>query len=166
MLEYRLYVKNSIRKDSFIGETKDTIEMLLVEGAAGRLYIFMLQLNPFANNHSFLAITRELCTPGNRRKTGIIIEFTITITSKASDAAELNMEEAVAQGKNALVNMKLAPSSLEPIQDAVDTSVVVVANIKSLSTTWSPLLDKVKLFTKLVDGIARVSGFADELCGL
>jgi hypothetical protein len=164
MLECRLHVKHSIRKDSFIGETKDTIEMLLVEGAAGRLYIFML--NPFVNNHSFLAITRELCNPGNRRKTGIIIEFTITTTSKASDAAELNMEEAVAQGKNALVNMKLAPSSLEPIQDAVDTSVAVVANIKFLSTTWSPLLDKVKLFTELVDGIAQVSGCADELCGL
>jgi hypothetical protein len=67
------------------------------------------------------------------------------------------MEEAVAQAKDALVHMKLAPSSLEPIQD-VDTSVAVVANIKSLSTTWGPLLDKVKLFTELVDGIAQVSG--------
>jgi hypothetical protein len=118
-------------------------------------------LNPFANNHSFLAITRELCkydSHGNRHKTGIIIEFTIITTSMASDAAGLNMEEAVAQAKDALVHMKLAPSSLEPIQDAVDTSVAVVANIKSLSTTWGPLLDKVKLFTELVDGIAQVSG--------
>jgi hypothetical protein len=159
VLECRLHVKHSIRKDGFIGKTEDTIEMLLVEGSAGRQYIFML--NPFANNHSFLAITRELCkydSRGNRRETGIIIEFTITTESKASDAAELNMEEAVAQGKNALVHMKLAPSPLEPIQGAVDTSVAVVANIKSLSTTWSPLLDKVKLFTKLVDGIAQVSG--------
>jgi phage-related minor tail protein len=68
------------------------------------------------------------------------------------------MEEAVAQAKDALVHMKPPPSSLEPIQGAVDTSVAVVANIKSLSTTWGPLLDKVKLFTELVDGIAQVSG--------
>jgi hypothetical protein len=73
------------------------------------------------------------------------------------------MEEAVAQGKDALVHMKLAPSSFEPIQGAVDTSVAVVANIKSLTTTWGPLLQKVKLFTELVDGIAHVSGRTDEL---
>ena len=118
-------------------------------------------LNPFANNQSFLAITRELCKYDshglNRRQTGIIIEFTIATTSTASDAAGLNMEEAVTQGKEALVRMNLAPSSLEQIQGAVDTSVAVVANIKSLSTTWSPFLDKVKLFSELVDGIAQVS---------
>ena len=161
MLECRLHVKHCIRKDVFIGVTKDAIEMLLDEGAAGRLYIYIFMLNPFANNLFFLAITRELCiydAHGNRRQTGIIIEFTITTTSTAFDATGLNMEEAVTQGKEALVRMNLAPSSLEPIQDAVDTSVAVVANIKSLSTTWSPLLDKVKLLSELFDGIAQVSG--------
>ena len=120
---------------------------------------FISMLNPFANNLFFLAITRELCiydAHGNRRQIGIFIEFTITTTSTASDAAGLNMEEAVTQGKEALVRMNLAPSSLEPIQDAVDTSVAVVANIKSLSTTWSPLLLKVKMLSELFDGIAQV----------
>jgi hypothetical protein len=45
VLECRLYAKHNIRKDNFIGGTKDVIELLLVEGAAGGLYIFML--NPF-----------------------------------------------------------------------------------------------------------------------
>jgi len=85
----------------------------------------------------------------------------IAATSKASDAAGLNMEEAVAQEKDALVHMKLAPSSFEPFQDAVGAS--VVTNIKSLTTTWGPFLQKLKLFTKLVDGIAHVSGRTDEL---
>jgi len=65
------------------------------------------------------------------------------------------MEEAIAKGKDALVHMKLAPSSFEPFQDAVDTSVAVATNIKSLTTTWGPFLQKLKLFTKLV---AHVSG--------
>jgi len=72
------------------------------------------------------------------------------------------MEEAVAQGKDALVHMKLAPSSFEPFQGAVDTSVAVVTNIKSLTTTWGRFLQKLELFTKLVDGIAHVSGQTDE----
>ena len=73
------------------------------------------------------------------------------------------MEGAVAQAKDALVRMKLAPSSIGPMQDVVNTSVAVAVNIKSLTTTWGPLLEKVKLFTELVDGIARVSGQTDEL---
>ena len=47
MLECRVRVKHSIRKDGFIGETKDAIEMLLVEGAVGRLYIFYFYVEPF-----------------------------------------------------------------------------------------------------------------------
>ena len=69
------------------------------------------------------------------------------------------MEAAVAEAKDALVHMKLAPSSIGPMQDAV----AVAANTTSLTTTWEPLLEKVKLFTELVDGIARVSSRTDEL---
>ena len=72
------------------------------------------------------------------------------------------MEEAVTEAKDALVHMKLAPSSIETAEGAVNTSVAVVANIKSLATTWGPLLEKVKLFTEFVDGIARVSDRTDE----
>ena len=86
----------------------------------------------------------------------------IDATSKASDAAGLNMEEAVAEAKDALVHVKLAPSSIEPMQGTVDASVAVVANINSLATTWGPLLEKVEWFTKFVDEIARVSGRTDE----
>ena len=114
----------------------------------------------FSNYHILLAITRELCkfdSRGNQRKTQVIIEFTIATTSKASDATEVNMEEAVVQGNDALLQMKMAPSSFEPIQGAIDTSVATATVIKSLSDTWDPLLQKVELFTKLVDGIAEVS---------
>lgn len=78
--------------------------------------------------------------------------------SKASDAPGLNMEEAVAQGKDALIHMMVAPSSLKPIQGTGNTSVAIVTNINSLSNTWGLLLQKVKLFSELVDGIAHVSG--------
>ena len=67
------------------------------------------------------------------------------------------MEEAVAKTNDARAHMNLAPSSIEPMQGSVNTSVVAVANIESLTTTWGPLLEKVKLFTKFVDEIARVS---------
>ena len=102
-----------------------------------------------------LAITRELYTynsQGNEHKTQIIIEFTIAVTSKA-----------VAEANDALVPMKLAPSPTEPMQGTVNTSVAVVTNINSLTTTWEPLLETVKLFTEFVDKIAHVSSLIDDL---
>ena len=42
ILECRLYVKHSILMDSYIGETKDEIELLLAEEAGGGGYIFVL----------------------------------------------------------------------------------------------------------------------------
>ena len=77
--------------------------------------------------------------------------------SNASDAAELNMEEAVAEVNDARVHMNMAPSSIEPMQGVVNTSVAVVANIERLTTSWGSFLEKVKLFTEFVDEIARVS---------
>ena len=67
------------------------------------------------------------------------------------------MKQAVVQGKDALDHMKSAPSSVvEPIQGAIDTSTTVANSVKSVSDTWGPLLQKIKLFTELVDGIAKV----------
>ncbi|KIM87374.1 hypothetical protein PILCRDRAFT_814882 [Piloderma croceum F 1598] len=139
MLECRVYAKHQIGSDDFIGGTKDMIESLLAEGPV---------------------ITRELYKHdalGNQHKTQIILEFMISAMPMASDAG-LNMEEAVAQGKDALDHMKLMSSSFEPIQGA---SVTVVTNISSLSDVWAPLLQKVKLFTKFVDTIAQVHPYAN-----
>jgi hypothetical protein len=143
--------------DDFIGGVKETVESLLAEGASGGLYLLILAL--LSNMSPPLVITRELYkhdAQGNQNQTQIIIEFTIVAISTASDAAGLNMKEAVAQGKNAIDQMTLAPLSVGQIQGAVDTSPTVIGNIKSMSNTWGPLLQKIKLFTELVDGIAKV----------
>jgi hypothetical protein len=113
-------------------------------------------------------ITRELYrdgSHGNQCKTQISLEFTITALSKvsAADATGLNMEEAVSQGKGAVDHMMLAPSSLGPIQGAVDTSAAVISHVKSMSSTWGPFLQKIKMFTELVDEIAKVRHASDWL---
>ena len=108
-----------------------------------------------------LAITRDLCeydAHGNQRKTQTIVEFIIVATSKASDTAELNMEAALTQGNYELDHMQLIHSSFEPIQGVVGTTAAVINDIKSFSgsDTWSPLLQKIRLFSELVDTIAEV----------
>jgi hypothetical protein len=66
------------------------------------------------------------------------------------------MEEAVTQQKNVFDSMMPAPSSIKPIQEAGDTSATGLNNIQSVSATWGPLLQKIKLFSELVDSIAEV----------
>ncbi|KIM79211.1 hypothetical protein PILCRDRAFT_74639, partial [Piloderma croceum F 1598] len=56
--------------------------------------------------------------------------------------------------------MKLVSSSVEPIQEAVDTSAAVLNDIKSVSDTWGLLLQKIKLFSELVDSISEVHPYA------
>jgi hypothetical protein len=159
MLDCRVYAKHRSRSDTFIGGTSGTIESLLAEGAAGgqRHIIY----------HSYAltipqlpAITRDLCkydVHGNQRKTQTIVEFTIVATSRVSNAAELNMGVAVTQVNDELDRMKPIQTSFEPIQEVVDTSATLMNDIKSLSDTWGPLLQKIRLFSELVDTIAEVS---------
>jgi hypothetical protein len=158
-LECRLYAKHNIRKDEFIGGTKDTVESLLAEAAAGGLCIVFSPLS--LNKYPLSVITRKLCkydSRGNQRNIQTIIQFTIAAVSNASnvDASGLNLKDAVAQAKDALDHIKQAPSSLEPIQGIVDASVTVLDNAKSLANIWGRLLQKVKLLTDLVDKIAEV----------
>ncbi|KIM85063.1 hypothetical protein PILCRDRAFT_817902, partial [Piloderma croceum F 1598] len=134
VLECRVHTKCKIGSNNFIGGTKDTVDSLLTEGAAG-------------------VVTRELCkfdvAHGNPCKTQTIIEFTIAAVPKASDAGVLNMEEAITQQRDVLDSMIPAPSLVTPIQETVDTS-----------ATWGPLLQKIKLFTELVDSIAEIHPYA------
>ena len=155
-----------MRKDDFIGGTKDTIESLLAEGAAGGLYIFLF---PTFANHLLSVISRELHkydSYANQRSTQVVIEFNIVAISQAADAARLNIGEAVAGGKEALGRMRPAPSPLEPIQGVTNASANVINNIKSVSNSWDPFLQKVKLFTELVDTIADVRDGTHTLHGL
>ena len=102
-----------------------------------------------AHKHLLSVVTRELCkfdaANGNPCKTQTIIEFMIAAVPKASDAGVLNMEEAITQQRDILDSMILAPLSVTPIQETIDTS-----------ATWGPLLQKIKLFSELVDSIAEV----------
>jgi hypothetical protein len=102
-----------------------------------------------AHKHLLSVVTRELCkfdaAHGNPCKTQTIIEFAIAAVPKSSDAGVLNMEEAITQQREVLESIIPAPSSVTPIQEIVDTS-----------ATWGPLLQKIKLFSELVDSIAEV----------
>jgi hypothetical protein len=120
----------------------------------------------FANENFLSAITREVCKydpRGNYRKTHTAVQFTIRAISEASNTAKLNTEHTIVQGNVVVDDMTPKPSSVEPIQGDIDTSAALINDFKSLSDAWGPLLQKIKLFSALVDSIAEVRDRADSL---
>jgi hypothetical protein len=66
------------------------------------------------------------------------------------------MDEAVDQAKEAFQH--IGPSSAEGVSacDAVVVAVDVTPSVSNVLTTWEPLLEKVKLFTEIMDKFAEV----------
>jgi hypothetical protein len=69
----------------------------------------------------------------------------------------MEMDDGVTRATAAFEQMKVAPSILEYIEDApAVTSTTTMENATSIAATWDPLLQRIKLFTEIVDGISEV----------
>jgi hypothetical protein len=108
-----------------------------------------------------LAVSRKLRKyepSGTSRECQTSIKFNIESIAKSADPLELEMDDAVARGKKEMKDMSSMPVAVDVIQGAIDTyqsTSGVVSNLPILPA-WEPFLEKVELFTKLVDGIAEV----------
>ena len=109
-------------------------------------------------------MTRELCrydANGTPRKTNIVAKFTIIPHTTFASTANMQMGEAVAQGNDAFAHMASPQSSLEP-QQVVGISTIMVTTPRSIASAWGPFLDKIKVFTEIVDKISEVQYRTDQ----
>ena len=103
------------------------------------------------------AIIRALSKPGaDETLSQTIVEFSVEAGTQPSNASHLEMNDSVTKATAAFEKMKMAPSTLERIEGAVNTSTTIAQNTTSIAATWDPLLQRMKLFTEIVDGISEV----------
>lgn len=126
------------------------------------MFLHFVLSNLSVDNVFRLAITRGLCKfdrHGNICKTKATVEFSIEVTTKATNAANMNMNQALAQEKHAVELMKSAPSLpvLGDLQVAEDTLNTVIDDTVSLTGSWGPFIEKVKMFTEMMDKVAEVN---------
>ena len=76
---------------------------------------------------------------------------------------ELQAKDVSEQAKDALAEMQSSQSSVGPSNSAIDEITSVTETTVSFTNTWDPLLKKIELFTKIVDGIAEVRHKCDWL---
>ena len=105
------------------------------------------------------AVTRKLHiydVKGNMHEVQTCVEFTITSFATSTEAVEAQMDEAVGLGRTILNHIKPAPLLLSTV-GAVPDVVSSTGGINTISAAWKPLLEKMELCTKIVDGISEVS---------
>jgi hypothetical protein len=108
-----------------------------------------------------IAITRNVRKndkKGRSQELPTVIEFTISSFVSSDEATNAQMDKAVGQAKEAYKH--IGPSSLAAVtESAGDAGGVVVDAIPSVNdvlAAWEPLLEKVKLFTEIMDKFAEV----------
>jgi hypothetical protein len=85
-----------------------------------------------------------------------VLEFTISCLGTSDEALESQLNEAVDEAKVVAI-MNPAPSQIIDAGNAVDSINSTTNNtVIPIVTAWEPLLDKIKLFTEIVDGISEV----------
>ena len=85
-----------------------------------------------------------------------VVELTITSFATSAEASEDQMDEAVCLGRTILDHIQPAPLLLSAVGAVPDVD-SVTGGINTISAAWKPLLEKIELCTKIVDGISEVS---------
>jgi hypothetical protein len=84
-----------------------------------------------------------------------VIEFTLAPFATSDDGIKDRLNEAVTEANN-VDSMNPAPSGMIDAGNVVDAVISTNNTVIQISATWNSLLDKIELFTKIVDGISEV----------
>ena len=151
MFELQIYAQRpKPLSDDRIGETEDTVNLLLAEGMAGGMFSFRHPRN--LTDPLSLAVTRKLKKTDKKRTLDLdsVVEFTITAASATPVTVEAHMTEEVKNAEEAEQQMHSRS------EGALGDLNSITSNIISVVELWQPLLDNVQLFMNVMDKVAEV----------
>jgi hypothetical protein len=108
-----------------------------------------------------IVVTRNLRKndkKGNSQELATVIEFNIVSFASSFEATKAQMDQAVDQAKEAYKHIGPSPSAAAVASacDIVGVTVDVTPSVSNVLTAWEPFLEKVKLFTEIIDQFAEV----------
>ena len=90
---------------------------------------------------------------------GTTLKFTLTDESpEGGNADDLRAADAVAQAAEGITAVGRIPRPVDLAGSAVDITANAVAEVQTFDGTWGVLLDRMKLFNRIVTDIAQVLG--------
>ena len=90
---------------------------------------------------------------------GTKLKFTLTAESpEGGNADDLQAPDAVAQAAEGVTAIGRIPRPVDLTSSGVDATANAVAEVQTFDDTWGVLLDRMKLFNRIVTDIAQVLG--------
>jgi hypothetical protein len=84
-----------------------------------------------------------------------VLEFTVARFATSDECIRDQLNEAVGEA-TAVDNMNPVPSLATGAGVVVDRTTTIADTVNPISAAWGPLLDKVKLFSEIVDKVSQV----------
>jgi hypothetical protein len=158
-LEFYVYAVHKFAHDEYIGEVREIISSPHIPGPTCEFNLYlnasdMLIEPPIAINRKL----RKYGTNGFLHELQAVIELTITCTAPSRCALEYQMDDALHQAKDASGRVHPVVSNHTRTGVAADylRSVAVTSISISKTLPWESFLNKVQMFTKIVDQLAEV----------
>ncbi|KAH7889268.1 hypothetical protein F5I97DRAFT_1993105 [Phlebopus sp. FC_14] len=152
-LEVHTYRKHSFGKDEYVGCHKEDIGSLLERGndaGIANVAYFLICANCLVLRAAVEVVDTDA---------QITLKFNVLIQKKVvvGTADDLQARDAATKATSGVQQLVVTtPAAVQIATGAVGTTTDVVNTVQSLETTWAPLLQKIKLFTTIVDGIAEI----------
>ena len=154
----KVYRKHRFGKDTLVASLTDTIG-----GVLDKLKDGGTKLNFFAtcctDTVAMIKVFEENLgkdTIDGSDPSGMTIKF--AVSSESINADELQASDAVTKANEGVSALGSTPPVVGPMNSAVDTATNVVTRVQTFENTWGVLLQRMKLFNKIVAGIAQVFG--------
>ena len=159
----KVYRKHRFGKDTPVASLTDTIG-----GVLGKLKNGGTKLKSFVtcctDTISTIKVFEENLgkdTSDGSDPSGMTIKFALAVEAREGvNADQLQASDAVTNANEGVSTLGSTPPVAGLMNSAVDTATNVVTEVQTFENTWGVLLQRMKLFNKIVAGIAEVLAFS------
>ena len=159
----KVYWKHRFGKDKLVASLTDTIG-----GVLGKLKNGGTKLKFLATRCTDIVVMIKVLEENIGKDTsdgfdpsGMTIKFALADVSREGvNADDLQVADAVTKANEGVSALGATPPVVGLMNSAVDTATNVVTKVQTFENTWGVLLQRMKLFNKIVAGIAQVLAFS------
>ena len=159
----KVYWKHRFGKDKLVASLTDTIG-----GVLGKLKNGGTKLKFLATRCTDIVVMIKVLEKNIGKDTsdgfdpsGMTIKFALADVSREGvNADDLQVADAVTKANEGVSALGATPPVVGLMNSAVDTATNVVTKVQTFENTWGVLLQRMKLFNKIVAGIAQVFGIS------
>ena len=153
----QLYVLRSFGRHKFIGAVETTVESLCsARDNESKYLVFIPELKSSTLSVEFVRLLSKYHSNGTMEDLECTLEFLVTVSQQVSEHHTSELEVAVQQAQVAASQLQTIAPIVGQTLTAVDDMNIVVNKATTTVSPWLPLLENVKAFVEVMNGVAAV----------